>query len=49
MKLTFLGAARFVTGSQYLLEAGGLRILIDCGLPVFRVLAQESLGFKLYN
>ena len=32
MKLTFLGAARFVTGSQYLLEAGGLRILIDCGL-----------------
>ena len=32
MKLTFLGAARFVTGSCYLLEASGLKILIDCGL-----------------
>ena len=32
MKLTFLGAAREVTGSCYLLEAGGLRCLIDCGL-----------------
>ena len=32
MKLTFLGAARFVTGSQYLLNAGGLNLLIDCGL-----------------
>lgn len=32
MKLTFHGAARTVTGSRHLLEAGGLRILIDCGL-----------------
>lgn len=32
MKLLFLGAARQVTGSCYLLEAGGLRVLIDCGL-----------------
>jgi metallo-beta-lactamase family protein len=32
MKLTFLGATNTVTGSKYLLEAGGLRILIDCGL-----------------
>jgi metallo-beta-lactamase family protein len=32
MKLTFLGAARQVTGSCYLLEAGRLRLLIDCGL-----------------
>lgn len=30
--LTFLGAAKTVTGSKYLLEAGGSRILIDCGL-----------------
>jgi len=32
MRLSFLGAAREVTGSCYLLEAGGRRILIDCGL-----------------
>lgn len=30
--LTFLGAARTVTGSKYLLEAEGHRILFDCGL-----------------
>ncbi len=31
-RLTFLGAAQNVTGSRYLLEAGGQRILVDCGL-----------------
>jgi metallo-beta-lactamase family protein len=31
-ELTFLGAARTVTGSKYLLDAGGSRVLIDCGL-----------------
>ncbi|QCP49884.1 MBL fold metallo-hydrolase [Trinickia violacea] len=32
MKLTFLGATETVTGSKYLLEGAGLRLLIDCGL-----------------
>lgn len=32
MKLTFLGATGTVTGSKYLLEADGKRIMIDCGL-----------------
>ena len=30
--LTFLGATGTVTGSKYLLEAGGERLLVDCGL-----------------
>lgn len=32
MELCFLGAAREVTGSRYLLNAAGKHILIDCGM-----------------
>ena len=32
MTLTFLGAARTVTGSKHLLEVGGKRVFVDCGL-----------------
>ncbi len=31
-KLTFLGATRCVTGSKFLLEHDGFRVLVDCGL-----------------
>jgi metallo-beta-lactamase family protein len=32
MRLTFLGATGTVTGSKYLVEHGGRRVLFDCGL-----------------
>ena len=32
LTLRFLGATGTVTGSRYLIEAGGSRVLIDCGL-----------------
>src|SRR5438067_1473479 len=32
MKLTFWGAAGAVTGSMHLVETGGKRILLDCGM-----------------
>ncbi|QJB57862.1 MBL fold metallo-hydrolase [Pseudodesulfovibrio sp. zrk46] len=32
MKITFMGAARTVSGSCYIIECGGKRFAIDCGL-----------------
>ena len=32
MRLTFLGAASTVTGSQYLLETATAKVLVDCGM-----------------
>ena len=32
MRIQFIGAARQVTGSRYLLQAAGLRLLVDCGM-----------------
>jgi metallo-beta-lactamase family protein len=32
LNLTFLGAARTVTGSKHLLDVDGRRVLVDCGL-----------------
>ena len=43
MKITFLGATRQVTGSNYLVEAAGKRFLVDCGLH------QGSMEEELLN
>ena len=40
MKITFFGAARSVTGSRHVINAGGSRLLLDCGL--FQGRRQES-------
>jgi metallo-beta-lactamase family protein len=42
MKLTFYGGAGEVTGSDYLLESGGVNILIDCGLHQGTHLAEKQ-------
>jgi len=40
--LSFLGAAKCVTGSRYLLETGVARVLVDCGLQQERDLASRN-------
>lgn len=42
IKLSFLGAARNVTGSRYLLEIDHTRILVDCGLYQERNLTNRN-------
>jgi metallo-beta-lactamase family protein len=42
INLSFLGAARNVTGSRYLVEANNARILIDCGLYQEREFQQRN-------
>ena len=45
MKLSFYGADRSVTGSCHLIECGGRRVLIDCGLyQGSRELDEENAG-----
>ncbi|MEJ2761321.1 MAG: MBL fold metallo-hydrolase [Gammaproteobacteria bacterium] len=48
--LTFLGAAREVTGSCHLLQSGGVQILLDCGMhqggDTVKRLAREKFPFR---
>ena len=40
--LSFLGAAQNITGSRFLLEANGFKILVDCGLYQERQLRERN-------
>ena len=42
MKITFLGATRTVTGSNFLVEAAGKKFLVDCGMWQGRVELEEQ-------
>jgi metallo-beta-lactamase family protein len=42
--LRFLGAARSVTGSRYLVDSGAAKVLVDCGL--FQERAQRSRNWE---
>ncbi len=50
VRLTFHGAAETVTGSKYLLEAEGAKVLVDCGLfqglKALRQLNWQRLPFR---
>ena len=47
MTLTFLGAARNVTGSRYLLQTPRARVLIDCGL--FQERENQGLNWENFG
>ena len=42
MKITFLGATKTVTGSNFLLEGAGKKIIIDCGLYQGKALEERE-------
>jgi len=48
IKLTFLGAAQNVTGSQYLIETNNAKFLVDCGLYQERELTGRNWGPFLF-
>ena len=45
MKITFLGATKMVTGSNFLVEAAGKKFIVDCGLFQGR----EEIELENYN
>ena len=45
MKITFLGATKTVTGSNFLVEAAGKKFLVDCGMFQGR-LTDQMLNYE---
>lgn len=50
MKITFLGAAKTVTGSCFLVETGSVKLLVDCGMfqggSIENALNEEPFAFN---
>jgi metallo-beta-lactamase family protein len=47
MKISFYGAARSVTGSRHVIDVGGTRLLLDCGLFQGRRQVSDRLNRRL--
>lgn len=47
MDIQFLGAARTVTGSSFLVQTGGTRILVDCGM--FQGVGVEKFNYDEFD
>ena len=48
MNITFLGATKMVTGSNFLVEGAGKRFLVDCGMYQGKATDEMENEFQNY-